>query len=93
MVQPQAYASVLVIDGIILTLAWDGRGWRFHEWELPGSGRNIAAVDDLDRRRSFNSIDLAREFFREKYKGLLPMRLRDKTGVGVPSRRSASRHT
>lgn len=61
-------ASVLLTDGVILSLSWDDPGWRFLEWEdLTSREPVLVAIDDLDRRRCFESIENAQAFFCEKY--------------------------
>lgn len=64
----QVRASILVAEGVILSLMWNDPGWRFQEWEdVRSADLVLVPVDDLDRRRCFETIEKAQAFFFEKY--------------------------
>jgi hypothetical protein len=62
-------ASILIADGVILSLMWNDPGWRFREWEdVRSPALVLVPVDDLDRERCFESIEKAHTFFFAKYR-------------------------
>ncbi len=61
-------ASILVADGVIVSLIWNDTGWRFRDWEdVTSSALVVIPVDELDRRRCFTTIEQAQTFFFAKY--------------------------
>ena len=58
---------MLLASGISLTLVDEADGWRFSSWSGRMGADTPAPPSEADRKRTFNTVEAAADFFRTVY--------------------------